>query len=306
MVGVPSSSLTAHPTPPCSHLNKPRDVASGQNPRSCTSSPKLPTASFSCFSHDQGQLISSSPPRLSLSFTTLYHANRRSPPPPSPFPPRLDIHLHEGAIVVDDRREISSPPSRGTSRPLVTNEGAKTCPVAERGTRMARWGRRAERGKRHLLPLALPRVSLRGGLTPCVGATRIPSGSGREEEEDEGGCGKGERERETSEGRAGPLGGVKRLTVCYHGNATPLRQEESLNPARYGPCQLSLSVHPINGALSCPRERAKGGERRRGGPRPVEGEDARGWGWWRPDYATNSVFTPKCFHRALPIYRVVA
>lgn len=76
------------------------------------------------------------------------------------------------------------------------------------------------------------------------------------------------RERETNEGRAGPLGGVKRLTVCYHGNATPLRQEESLNPARYGPCQLSLSVHPINGALSCPRERAKGGERRRGGPRP--------------------------------------
>lgn len=117
------------------------------------------------------QLISPSLPLPSLSSTTLNHANRRSPPPPL----RLDIHLHEGAIVVDDRREISSPPSRGTSRPLVTNEGAKTCPVAERGARMAKGGCGTERGKRHLLPPALPRVSLRGGLTPCVGATRIPS-----------------------------------------------------------------------------------------------------------------------------------
>lgn len=160
---------TSHP---CFHLNKPRDVASGQNPRSCTSSPKLPTASFSRFSHDRSQLISPSLPLSSLSLTTLYHANRRSPPLL-----RLDIRLHEGAIVVDDRREISSPPSRGTSRPLVTDEGAKTCPVAERGTRMASRGCGAESRKRHLLPPALPRVSLRGGLTPCVGATRIPSSS---------------------------------------------------------------------------------------------------------------------------------
>lgn len=120
----------------------------------------------------------------------------------------------------------------------------------------------------------------------------------------------GERERETNRAEQGHWRGVKRLTVCYHGNATPLRQEESLNPARYGPCRLSLSVHPINGALSCPRERAKGEERRRGGvpllARRRGRRAMRGWGWWRPDYATNSVFTPKCFHRALPIYRVAA
>lgn len=62
-------------------------------------------------------------------------------------------------------------------------------------------------------------------------------GLGRDEEEAAAG-----RERERDEqSRAGPLGGVKRLTVCYHGNATPLRQEESLNPARYGPCRLSFS-----------------------------------------------------------------
>jgi len=54
-----------------------------------------------------------------------------------------------------------------------------------------------ERGKRHLLPPALPRVSLRGGLTPCVGATRIPSGS--KEEEEEVATGEREREREREE-----------------------------------------------------------------------------------------------------------
>lgn len=88
-------------------------------------------------SHTTGANLSL-PPLLipSLSSATLYHANRRSPSrPPPPLPPRLDIHLHEGAIAVDDRREISSPSSRGTSRLLVTDEGAKTCPVAERGAR---------------------------------------------------------------------------------------------------------------------------------------------------------------------------
>lgn len=56
---------------------------------------------------------------------------------------------------------------------------------------------------------------------------------------------------------SGVVGGVKRLTVCYHGNATPLRQEEPES----GPLRsLRLSVHPINGALSCSRERAKGEE----------------------------------------------
>lgn len=74
---------------------------------------------------------------------------------------------------------------------------------------------------------------------------------------------------------------VKRLTVCYHGNATPLRQEESLNPARYGPCRLSQ--YTPSTAFSSP-QKSKGrrttrttkglrkGERRREDERRVDGD----------------------------------
>lgn len=105
-----------------------------------------------------------------------------------------------------------------------------------------------------------------------LGATRIPSSS--------------EEEETTARGRAELFGGkrgerVKRLTVCYHGNATPLRQEESLNPARYGPCRLSQ--YTPSTAFSSPRK-SKGrrttrttkglrkGERRREDERRVDGD----------------------------------
>lgn len=95
-------------------------------------------------------------------------------------------------------------------------------------------------------------------------------GLGREEAAARGG---GERER-GKQGRVGLLGGVKRLTVCYHGNATPLRQEESLNPARYGLSANSLSQYTPSTALSRvpakeQREESddEGGFARRGGRR---------------------------------------
>lgn len=69
---------------------------------------------------------------------------------------------------------------------------------------------------------------------------------------------------------------VKRLTVCYHGNATPLRQEESLNPARYGPCRLSrytpsttFSPRKSKGRRTT---RTTKGEKRREDERRVDGD----------------------------------
>lgn len=97
---------------------------------------------------------------------------------------------------------------------------------------------------------------------------------------------------------------VKRLTVCYHGNATPLRQEESLNPARYGPCRLSQ--YTPSTAFSPRKSKGRRMTRTAKGVQEKRREDERrvGGGWWRPDYVANSVFTPKCFHRALPIYGI--
>lgn len=219
-------------------MNKPRDVASGQNPLMHLVA-ETSDRKFRLFLTRLTYLPTPHPFSASLSSTTLYHANR-SPPPSPPLPPPLDIHLHEGEIVVDDRREISSPPR--VEGLLARSLPARVRKHARSRSGERKWGYRAERGKRHLLPPALPRVSLRGGLTPCVGATRIPSGSEerRTRWQEEEGEGRGKREREREEW--GHWGGVKRLTVCYHGNATPLRQEERLNPARYGPCSLSLSL----------------------------------------------------------------
>lgn len=95
---------------------------------------------------------------------------------------------------------------------------------------------------------------------------------------------------------------VKRLTVCYHGNATPLRLEESLNPARYGPCRLSQ--YTPSTAFSPRKSKARRSTRATKRVQEERERAVRGWGWWRPDYAANSVFTPKCFHRALPIYGI--
>lgn len=99
-------------------------------------------------------------------------------------------------------------------------------------------------------------------MTPCIGATRIPSCSVEER-----------RLRGTRGNRSGVAGGVKRLTVCYHGNATPLRQEEPES----GPLRsLRLSVHPINGAFSCPPRKSKGWREELAMPEKVavEEEDA--------------------------------
>lgn len=112
----------------------------------------------------------------SLASTTLYHANRRSLSPFSFSPPgytspRRSDHRRR------QTRDILSAES-GDFSPARYQRGCENMPGrAKRGARTARWGCRVKRGKRHLLPPALPRVSLRGGLTPCVGATRIPSGT---------------------------------------------------------------------------------------------------------------------------------
>lgn len=75
-------------------------------------------------------------------------------------------------------------------------------------------------------------------------------------------------------------GGVKRLTVCYHGNATPLRQEE----AEFNPLQSHCDSSPPSTFYihsSCILRRNEGEN------------DVQGTIPTATDYATNSV--PSCF-----------
>lgn len=48
----------------------------------------------------------------------------------------------------------------------------------------------------------------------------------RERRAEQGGLTRRRKHKDSSEWKGCVEGGVKRLTVCYHGNATPLRQEE--------------------------------------------------------------------------------
>lgn len=158
-------------------------------------------------------------PSLSLSLTTLYHANRR--PLLLLLLPLLlsssDIHLHEEAIVADDRREISSPSSRGTSRPLVTDEGAKTCPVAERGNENGEMGLLrggGEGGEKTTFTTARSATSITTGWVDSVCRCHEDSvGLGREEE---AAAREGEREREANRaewGYWGVLSGLQSVTM---------------------------------------------------------------------------------------------